>query len=460
MTVRRLPNPMHSLSARLLVLTIFFVMVAEVLIYTPSIARFREQWMLDRLTDGYLASLAVVAAPEGYVTRDLEMELLDQTGAVMIDLIQPDEQMYMLGDEEIGPIAETYDLGQQTVVNLILDAFATLMRTDDRLIRIEGPSPRDPGSYVMMVVHEAPLRAAMVDFSWRILGLSIVISLITAGLVFLALRWLLIRPMVRMTEQMVAFRDNPEDADTLAELSSRQDELGTAQRALRDMQTEVRQALRQQSRLAALGTAMTKINHDLRNTLAAASLISERLTQSDDPEVRRLAPKALEALDRAVDLCTQTLAYTREGGAPMKREPLSVGELAEAVRVDLEAWLRDDLAVTVAEGADLTVRADRLQSVRALANLVKNAIEAGATAITITARDAGERVDLTVADNGPGLPPRAREHLFRPFAASARPGGTGLGLAIAREIMLAHRGELVLDETGSTGTVFRMSFPK
>ena len=66
---------------------------------------------------------------------------------------------------------------------------------------------------------------------------------------------------------------------------------------------------------------------------------------------------------------------------------------------------------------------------------------------------------IDVADDGPGLPEKAREHLFQPFAGSAREGGTGLGLVIAREVVHAHGGEIELARTGDDGTVFRLRFP-
>ena len=82
------------------------------------------------------------------------------------------------------------------------------------------------------------------------------------------------------------------------------------------MQETVRQALRHNARLAALGTAVTKINHDLRNILSTARLISDGLADSEVPEVKRVTPRLLAAIDRAVALCTRTLSFTREGARP------------------------------------------------------------------------------------------------------------------------------------------------
>src|SRR3546814_2534761 len=101
---------------------------------------------------------------------------------------------------------------------------------------------------------------------------------------------------------MVAFRANPEMAANTRPPSGRSDEFGIAQPGLATMQQGLRAALLQKTRLAALGTAVTKVNHDLRNILATASLISDRLAKSGDPAVRSMAPALVHAIDRALHL--------------------------------------------------------------------------------------------------------------------------------------------------------------
>ena len=92
-------------------------------------------------------------------------------------------------------------------------------------------------------------------------------------------------------------------------------------------------------------------------------------------------------------------------------------------------------------------------------NLARNALEAGARRVRVCGMRDTRRIVIEIADDGPGLPPKARDNLFRPFFGSARPGGTGLGLAIAREMMRAHGGELVLVASTGAGTVFRLTLP-
>jgi signal transduction histidine kinase len=457
-----LPSLRRSLSARLLLLTILFVMLSEVLIFAPSIGRFRLVYLEERLAAGRLAILALEATPDHMVSEALEGELLAHAHAHLIAIRRPDGMKLMLSHEPPVPVEASFDLRQGTFFGLIRDAFATLARSQDRRIRVVGPAPFDASSEVEVVVNETPLRIAMYDYSKRILGLSIVISLITAALVFLSLQWLMVRPMRRITQSMTAFRDDPEDvARSAIDPSLRSDEIGVAERELADMQSRLRAALHQKSRLAALGIAVTKISHDLRGILATARLVSDRMADSEDPEVRRLTPTLLGAIDKAVDLCSKTLTFITDKPPEPRRSRFPLAVLAEEAGQSLPEVARGDAAWAIKVQADLTIEADRDQIFRVIANLGRNAVQSGATRIELAASAAEDgRVTITVADNGPGLAPRARERLFQPFAGSARPGGSGLGLAIARELMRAHGGDIRLVRSTGEGTVFELELPE
>jgi signal transduction histidine kinase len=305
----------------------------------------------------------------------------------------------------------------------------------------------------------------MYAYSGRILRLSIVISLITAVLVYLSLHWLLVRPMRRITASMTAFRADPEDERRIIIPGIRRDEIGVAERELAVMQSDLRTALRQKTRLATLGGAVAKINHDLRNSLSTAVLVSDRLADIDDPEVQKVAPRLYDAIDRAVKLCSQTLNFVSDHRPALNISRFPLSELVDGVGADLNGEGRGTPAngsaavLANAVPADLAVEADREQLFRVISNLVRNAREAGATQVRVAATLADGMVSLKIADDGPGLPDKALTRLFQPFAGSARKGGTGLGLVIARDIMKAHGGDLALAETGGSGTVFHVSLP-
>lgn len=456
----KLPPFVRGLSARLLILTIAFVMLSEVLIYAPSIGRFRLSFLEGRLAAGHLAILALEATDDKMVTKDLEQELLDHVNAYSVALTKPDTNIkLMLMVDKPGEIDAAFDLRKETFFGLIGDAFMSLWHTENRLLRVVGVSPKDPETLVDVVLDEAPMRAAMLDYSQRILALSFGIAFFTAALVYLSLHWLMVRPMRRITSSMVAFRAAPEDVTISLPHSDRGDEIGIAQRELTSMQEGLRSALQQKTRLAALGTAVTKINHDLRNILATAVLVSDRLTGSDDPEVRRVTPTLLRAIDRAVNLCAQTLNFTREGPPVLDLSHFDLRGLVQDVGEELPEHVAGDSAWLNQLDVGTDVEADRDQLFRVLANLGHNAIQAGATEVSVRARRAGDRIVIVVQDNGPGLPPRAREKLFQPFEGSARVDGTGLGLAIARDLMRAHGGDIELETSDAEGTSFCLVLP-
>ncbi len=454
-----LPPLTKSLSARLLVLTVAFVMLAEVLIFAPSIGRFRMVWLEERLAAAHLAILALEATPDQMVSEEMQQELLVHVGAYYVALTKPDAGRLMLAAHQPSERHATYDLRQGTFFGLIRDAGTTLLSDGTRLLRILGNSPKSPEILVEIMIDEMPLRAAMLDYSGRILNLSLLISAITAALVYISLHLMMVRPLRRITGSMSAFRDDPEDASRSLPPTDRSDEVGIAQRELVNMQEGLRASLLQKNRLAALGTAVTKINHDLRNILATASLVSDRLAQSDDPQVRSLTPTLVAALDRAVSLCTQTLNFTKEGPTAIHLSAFHLKDLVAEVGADLPLPEEGSFDWQDQVDAEIEVEADREQLYRVFYNLGHNAMLAGAAQIEISASPLDGNLAISFQDNGPGLPPRARENLFKPFAGSARKGGTGLGLAIARDLLRAHGGEIALAESSSSGTLFRLQLP-
>jgi signal transduction histidine kinase len=447
-----------GLSARLLLLTVFFVMLSEVLIFLPSVARDRLAFLEDRIDAARLAVFALEATPDNMVSQTLANELLADVGAHGIVVHKEDATLMI--DSEMPPTPDaTVDLRQVGMFRLMRDALGTLFRSDNRILRVLDVSRKEPGVVVELLLDEAPLRDEMWNFGGRLLGVSIVISLITAALVYVSLQWLLVAPMRRLTQGMIKFREDPQDASRVIEPAKRRDEVGQAQRELAAMQEALRQALNQKERLAALGTAVTKINHDLRNILSTMRLLSDSIAASAVPEVRRVAPSLVAAIDRAVALCTGTITYTREGAPTLKRVRFALAGLVEEI-ADLGLKSGETpLHVENDVPPIIIAAADRDQLFRVLQNLTQNAAEAGAHVVTWSAVEANGVLLMEIADDGPGMAPKARDNLFKPFAGSARPGGTGLGLAIAREVMRAHGGDIALDETTAAGTIFRLTLP-
>jgi signal transduction histidine kinase len=447
-----------GMSGRLLALTVCLVMLAEVLIYLPSVGRFRKVYLEDQIAKAHLAALALEASPDRSSAEPLTTDLLMHAGAHAIVLKAPDRRMLMLADRMPSTIDVTFDLRQQRFLDWIGQALATLIQGENRILRVIDALPGAPNATIEVLLDEAPLRHSMYAYSWRILSLSIFISLIAASLVYLVLQLWMVRPIARLTESMVRFRSNPEDERTTIIASQRSDEIGIAERELAAMQSQVRGALRQKTRLAAVGSAVAKIHHDLRNTLASAVLASDRLATIDDPEVQRLVPHLYEAIDRAVALTSRTLDFLREEPPPLRESVFHIRDLL----ADIERFVRISDGVLphlAADGSALNteIAADREQLFRVFSNLAMNAAQAGATTVSIDAERFDSLIVFEVRDDGSGIPAKIRERLFLPFAGSGR--GTGLGLVIAREIIAAHGGTFSLVETGAEGTTFRISLP-
>ena len=464
------PRAMRGLSGKLLILTIVFVMMGEVLIYVPSIANFRVHWLQDRLGAARIASLVLEATPDQIVSDDLTAELLENAGARTVALKRGPARLLVLRGPDRFEIDRHFDLRETRIFELIWDALEALVAGDGRTIRVVAEAPSRAGDIIDIVISETPLRAAMFRYSFNILTLSIILSILTAALVFLTMSWFLVRPMRRFTGSMISFSRNPEDPERIIRPSGRPDEIGVAERELARMQNELAATLQQKSHLAALGLAVSKISHDLRNMLTSAQLISDRLSAVEDPTVKRLAPKLLSSIDRAIDFCAHTLKYGRAQEAPPRRDRLALGDIVSEVFETAGAQFDAPSQVvwTNEVPADLIIDADRDHLFRVLMNLCRNAAQAlendadretaGPACIKVTASREGSSVAIEVSDNGPGVPEEARAHLFQAFQGSVRPGGTGLGLAIAAELTRAHGGEINLLDSGA-GAVFAVTIP-
>jgi signal transduction histidine kinase len=464
---RRLLPPRFGLSAKLLLLTIPLVMIAEVLIYVPSIANYRVNRLNDRLAAANTAALVLSAAPSGMVPDWLARELLDSIGARAVAIKMGQQRRLLAIAEMPAAIRHDVDMRSMTALSAITDAFAIMLDSGDEAIRVIGPAPGNRGQFLEVVIDERPLRQAMYRFSRNLLLLSLVIAILTAALVYFALHYLFVRPMRRLTANLVAFHADPESPARIIPPSGRGDEIGVAERELSDMQRDLMSMLHQKSRLAALGLAVSKINHDLRNLLASSQLISDQLAHVPDPRVQRFAPKLMRSLERAIAFCQSTLSYGRAQEAAPDRRMIAIEPIVNEVRESAGLASESAIVWVTAIERGLTIDADPDQLFRVLLNLVRNAVQAlgsdsvSATAtkqIRITGRREGSVAIIEVSDTGPGVPKKAREHLFEPFQGSARDGGTGLGLVIAAELIRAHGGEMNLVE-GTIGATFRLSIP-
>ncbi|HEX7108474.1 MAG TPA: HAMP domain-containing sensor histidine kinase [Aestuariivirga sp.] len=464
------PGVLRGLSGKVLLLTIIFVMLGEILIFLPSIANFRIQWLKGRIAQAEIAALAAEAAPDQILSSDLRSEILMGAGVLVVSLRKDESSKLVLRSDGDFMIDASYDLRSTMWYGAIMDAFGVMLTGENRVIGVTDVPPNMSGDLIEIALHEQPMRAAMFRYGINILLLSIFLSLLVAGMIFAALNWVLVKPMQRLTRNMVGFGQNPEDFSRIISPSARRDEIGIAERELHEMQTELASMLQQKNHLAALGLAVSKVSHDLRNMLTSAQLISDRMANVEDPTVKRFAPKLIGSLDRAIEFLSQTLKFGRAQELPPQREKLGLSGLVDEVIEAAVVNASTRITINNAVPPGVSVDADREQLIRVLTNLMRNAIQAIESAqaerpdapngaITLQARREGSVTVIEVSDNGPGIPDQIRDKLFEAFQSAARQGGTGLGLAIAAELVRAHGGDIQLQGSTEAGTCFAITIP-
>ena len=444
----------HSLSFRLFVLTLGAILLVELLIFLPSASGERSAWIETRVEAARTAALALEADPSRMVSEELSNELLMSAKVLGVAEIDDGMRVQLLPARNWkgGEIVRE-SLMRESMMGSMGSALGTLFAADDRVLLVTAPGSRE-GRVIEVLIEERPLKEELWDFAWRILFLSLIISIVVALFLYGLLYRLVVLPMQRVTESVEQFRDNPGGWTRRLPPTDRRDEIGRAQNALSDMEEAVSESFRQRGRLAELGEAVAKITHDLRNSLGVAQMVSDSLAKSEDPRVQTAAPRLERALRRAIKLATQTLEY---GKSDMPDADLQEFNLFDAVEeAALEGlnghtgieWVNDVPPATRVTG-------DPEHLHRIAGNLIRNAAQAIESDGEISA--IWEDGALLIVDSGPGLPARAKENLFKPFAGSSKRDGTGLGLAIARDLARSMGGDLELESSDETGTVFRIT---
>ncbi len=459
----------HSLSFRLLLLTTAFMLLGMVSVFLLTMASFRVTWLQDRLLIAEVAALAVISAgPDERVERPMEQKVLRSAGVQVIAVREGNARRLVLQSRKPPMIQARHDLRRLSTWRSVREVLATLWARGQREVLVIGRPRALEANFIELAMHEKALYQALLQQA-GVIGRNALLLAVAGGvLLYLALHVLFVRPLRRLQAAVRTFGDDPERAPAEV-VSGRRDEIGDLEVALAAMQSRVRESLREKSRLAALGLAVSRIAHELRNMLTAAQLVSDRLGELNDPTARRLAPKLVRSIDRAVSFCSATLKFGRLREPDPARRRFALRELVADVFAALPEAEGVRLVNEVPEG--LRIDADPDQLFRALFNLSHNALRALAThgaanahspTISVSARALDDGVEIIVADNGPGLPTRVTERLFEPFAhGAAATGGTGLGLAITREIVEGHGGRIdyLSANRHAAGAVFRLFIP-
>jgi signal transduction histidine kinase len=464
---RRAREFVDSLAGRLLGLTALAVIAGEIFVFAPALAGFHEAWLRERINLAQIAAIALEVSPDLNITDTLEYDLLENAQVQRVAIQREGERILLLEDPNAAndDVLVLYDYTRASAFQRFRWALETFFAPRGRVLRVLSRPRFESGEFVEIVLNEAPLKEAVNRFAERFARVSMLILMAAGALIYFALSAAFVRPMRDLTEAIERFRDRPEDVSIAFPRSLRSDEIGRAQRAAADMAEQVRNSLRQNERLAALGAAVARIGHDLRNMLSTAQLVADRLAQSEDPAVRLLAPRLERTIDRAAGLAASTLKYGRADEDPPVLQKVDVAEAAEEAAVESLIGFADVEYKPDIE-AKLTCLADPDHLHRILGNLIRNAAQSmkdhtrrDKTLVVRAIRIEG-RCEIEVIDHGPGVRENLRDRLFEPFISAApEAGGTGLGLAIARELTRSMGGELELTRTGAEGSIFRITLP-
>ena len=430
-----------------MILVALCLFIAELLIFVPSAARFQQEW-LDRQWHHFLSQFAQ--------DDTKSLAALDSRYSAMATLTEkrsyiPDFICWKGREGEttaIGHMPESaaiVDLSRSSLSHLTLTA-SLLLGGEIEAITVYD-SQRD---FDFRASWQADrLRDELRSYAWRISGLTLFITLLTIMPLYLFLTRHFVKPLSSISKMIKTVSTNPADLPEPAKTKGKVAEIDEIASALAEMSEQVRSALRQKERLADIGEATAKINHDLRNILVSATLVTDSLSQSEDPKIKRIAPHIERAISDAASMTQNMMDYLSEA-KPEERQHFSTIALGQNLSHDS----RLEVKVT---GADHLYGATD-QFYRLVLNLARNAKRAGATELLIDIWRAGHLAVIDISDNGPGIADDMRPYLFSAFY-SGHKKDTGLGLAIAKDLAVAMGGQLRLSRSSLHGSEFRLSVP-
>lgn len=461
----------RRLSGKLLLMTIGFVMLAELVIFIPSATAFRHDWLDMRAQQAGLLAQALTGVPDYEASEILTKQFMQDTDVIMMSAKRDGMSEFMLGHPPNSSEIDLVDLREKRRLPLFRDALRAFFGNAEGSLRVLAASPVRGQDALELIIPKAKLQWAMRDYAKRIAVLSLAIAVITGLLIYLAMLFMIIRPIEKLATGLAAFREDPEKRRSNLPPSGRKDEIGQLQREFFDMKQGVRASFKQRERLATLGMAVAKINHDLRNVLASASLVSERLAGDQDERISKMGNRLTRAIDRGIKLTSEVLNFSLSGQDEAELEvvriSLLVGEAAGDTLGSFGFGPRR-ISFTNKIPSELIVTADKDHTYRIFHNLFRNAAQAMAKipedeavrTLTVEAIPAGDHISILVKDTGPGLPDKAKDNLFKAFASASGRGSTGLGLTISQDLAREQGGDILLESTSKDGTIFAVSLQK
>ena len=463
----------RRLSGKLLLMTIGFVMLAELVLFLPSAALFRQTYITERAERAGHLALALDGVPDYEGSALLSKKFMEDTEIIMVSVKREGQSKLLIGMPPSGPDAtfEAIDLRTEKGLPLFRYAVRDFFSNGSGYYRVISDSIVKEQGLTEIMLPKASVKAALRDFFQRIFWLSLAIAVITGTLIYLALSAMIVRPIQKLAYNIAEFREDPSQRRGNLQPSRRRDEIGQLEREFYDMKQGVRASFRQRERLASLGMAVAKINHDLRNVLTSAQLVSDRIAMDKDERIAGMGERLVRAVDRGVRLCTDVLNYSKATDEQLEMEDVRIALLAGEIAGDvLGQFGRGPTAINFINNipSECSVKIDADHTYRIIHNLFRNAgqaLQAMSAAdafrqITVSSEEEAGQIKIKITDSGPGLPKRAKENLFQAFTSGSSHGSTGLGLTISKDLAIDQGGDLELGYTGESGTQFVLTLPK
>ena len=498
-----------SLTTRILAVNVFAIaMLAGSVYYLDSYRERITEERLDRIstyTELTAAALATAPAPlrpalaaKIGATNDARVRVYGPDGQIMIDSWRITGETYRLRDPTsepwrkhaarlldraidiiastaLPPIFEEPQIDRRDAWPEARDAMAKgavvnkLRDAPDRTPMVSAAIPLDApkGSVLLMT---ASARDVTRDFrAERFSSALLLVGVMTASfLLSLFLARTIVRPLRRLAIAAQRVRAGRAREVIVPRLPSRRDEIGLLARAISDMS----QALRQ--RIDATEAFAADVAHELKNPLASLRSAVEALERIEDPALRGQLLEVVRDDVHRLDRLITDIAEASRLDAELSRtrfEPIDLGQMVAGLVGAREArCVERDIRLAFArpEPGTAVVMGEESRLARVIENLIDNAISFSPNGglVQISATRDNDRVQLRVDDEGPGVPPEAREAIFKRFH-SVRPEGeafgkhSGLGLAIAKAIIEAHDGWIVAEDRADaeSGARFTVTLP-
>ncbi|HEY1779432.1 MAG TPA: HAMP domain-containing sensor histidine kinase [Roseiarcus sp.] len=446
--------PLHGLglAARVLAVTIGFVFLAMGLFYVTRLIAHREMWLHGKISAAQTTVAAFGLAGPNPPSQELAQKILHSVDVKWLAVDTPTgrREFVLGGGPPVG--AEPITADDSSWLESLSATFQAVFAAPHTIAKLSAPAQGDQPA-IEFAFDEQPLIHSLRRVSGNFLAISLTIAAVVTCVLWAALWRMVLWPVRRLTSNIIAFGESPQDATRVITPSGRGSEIGRAEAALAVMQRSLAHELAQGKRLAELGMAVARINHDLRNMLSAAQLISDRLAAIPDPLAQRLAPRLVATLDRAIQFCQATLTYgaARELPPLRRRFDLSelVGQVVESATAENDAAIDYNIDIPprfcVYADPDHTLRVlENLSRNAAQALLAKGAIDGRPKAIRFAAIRTDGLALIEVSDTGPGFPADQSERIFEPFHKSTSDAGAGLGLAIAADLVTRNGGAIAL----------------